>query len=250
MNHFLHGVARAVAETFDLPAPVLEVGSYQVPGQEEIADLRPLFAGKDYVGLDARAGPGVDCVADVEELPHDDGSVGTVVAMNTFEHVPRFWRGLAEVYRVLRPDGVFLLSCPFYFHLHDYPRDFWRFTPDALKLLLEDYPQRLVGWQGPARRPAHIWAAAFREDCPAITPEQFLRYRQLVGRYAREPLAWGRAWRYRLGRLLCGSRPFAPYLEQDRWQTEYSTSEFRSPTRSRSRRSTSNAPPGSAAGHP
>src|SRR5262249_39372777 len=156
---------------------------------EEIADLRPLFAGKDYTGLDVRPGPGVDCVADVEELPHDDGSFGTVVAMNTFEHVPHFWRGLAEVYRVLRPHGVFLLSCPFYFHPHDSRRDFWRFTPDALKLLLEDYPQRLIGWQGPSRRPAHIWAVAFREDFPTVTPEQFARYRELVGRYARQPLA-------------------------------------------------------------
>jgi hypothetical protein len=48
MNQFLNGVARAVAETFDLPGPILEVGSYQVPGQAEIADLRALFAGKPY----------------------------------------------------------------------------------------------------------------------------------------------------------------------------------------------------------
>ena len=41
MNRFLHGVARAAAETFELPGPVLEIGSYLVPGQEEIADLRP-----------------------------------------------------------------------------------------------------------------------------------------------------------------------------------------------------------------
>ena len=34
MNHFLNGVARAVAETFDLPEPILEVGSYKVEGQE------------------------------------------------------------------------------------------------------------------------------------------------------------------------------------------------------------------------
>ena len=39
MNRFLNGVARAFAETFDLPGPILEIGSYQVPGQEEIADL-------------------------------------------------------------------------------------------------------------------------------------------------------------------------------------------------------------------
>ena len=56
MNRILHGVARAVAETFDLPEPILEIGSYQVSGQEQIADLRSLFRGKDYLGVDTHQG--------------------------------------------------------------------------------------------------------------------------------------------------------------------------------------------------
>src|SRR5205823_12601843 len=100
MNHFVYGVARAVAEAFDLPGPVLEIGSYQVEGQEEIANLRDLFPQRPYVGVDCRAGPGVDQVADVQDLPQADASVGTVLALNTFEHVPRFWRGFEEIRRV------------------------------------------------------------------------------------------------------------------------------------------------------
>ena len=223
MNRFLHGVTRAVAETFALPAPVLEVGSFQVPGQDGIANLRVLFPGHEYLGVDVRPGPGVDQMADVQDLPFPDRSVGTVLAMNTFEHVPQFWRGLTEVYRVLRPDGVLLMSSPFYFHIHAYPNDYWRFTPEALKLMLADYRQLLIGWQGPSRKPIHTWAVAFREKFPPITPEQYEQYRQRVSRYARQPLALGRSLRYRLGRLLCGSRPFAPYLEQERWQTECRT---------------------------
>src|SRR5438270_353995 len=34
MNHLLHGVARALCESFPFTGPVLEIGSYQVPGQE------------------------------------------------------------------------------------------------------------------------------------------------------------------------------------------------------------------------
>ncbi len=103
MNEFLHGVARAIAETFDLPGPILEIGSQQVAGQEEIADLRPLFRDKRYLGVDIAGGRGVDFVADVESLPQVDGSVGTVIAMNTLEHVPHFWRAFDEIHRVLRP---------------------------------------------------------------------------------------------------------------------------------------------------
>src|SRR5262245_58177086 len=113
MNHFLHGVARAISEAFPLPEPILEIGSYQVAGQEDISDLRRLFPGRTYQGVDCRPGPGVDRLASIEALPYADGSVGTVIAMNTLEHVPRYWRGLAEIYRVLSPDGAVLLSCPF-----------------------------------------------------------------------------------------------------------------------------------------
>jgi SAM-dependent methyltransferase len=219
MNEFLNGVARAVTESFDLPGPILEVGSYQVPGQEEIADLRALFPGKRYLGIDARPGPGVDQVADVEALPFPDRSFGTVVAMNTFEHVPRFWRGFEEVYRVLRPDGALFISCPFYFHIHAHPSDYWRFTPEAFDLLLRDYPNKIIGSHGPAKRPANLWAVAFREDRPPVTPEEYACYRRLMAAYARQPLPWRRHLRYRLGRFLCGRGPFAPYLDQERWET-------------------------------
>jgi SAM-dependent methyltransferase len=223
MNRFLNGVARAVAETFDLPGPVLEIGSRQVPGQERLADLRSLFPGKEYLGLDVCPGPGVDCVADVEALPQPDHSVGTVLALSTFEHVPHFWKGFEEIYRVLRPDGAVLVSCPFYFYIHPYPSDYWRFTPQALDLLLHRYPNKILGWHGPPRRPANVWALAFREGRPAITRPEFDRYRTLLGRYARQPLRWSKRLRYRLGRWLCGRRPFAPYLDQERWETECRT---------------------------
>jgi GT2 family glycosyltransferase/SAM-dependent methyltransferase len=223
MNQFLNGVARAVGEAFDLPGPVLEIGSYQVEGQEQIADLRSLFPARPYIGIDARPGPGVDQVADVEALPHETGSVGTVIALSTFEHVQHFWRGLDEVYRVLRSDGALFMSCPFCFHIHNYPSDYWRFTPEALEVLLRDYPNKILGWHGPPKRPINVWAIAFREDRPPVTEQEFERYRQLLGQYAHQPIRLRKQLRYRAGRLLFGRRPFGPYLEQSVWGTKLRT---------------------------
>jgi SAM-dependent methyltransferase len=220
MNRFLRGVARAMVESFDLPEPVLEVGSYQVAGQEELIDLRGLFPGRRYTGVDFRPGPGVDLVANVENLPLPTGSVGTVLAFSVFEHVKRFWRGFDEVFRVLRPDGVFLVCTPFYFHVHAYPHDYWRFTPEAFDTLLDRYPTRVLGWHGPERRPLNVWAAAFREQAKAPTGTQIETYKRLLGHYAREPLGWGRRLRFGLGRVLCGRRPFAPHLDREKWETE------------------------------
>jgi SAM-dependent methyltransferase len=220
MNQFLHGMIRATAETFDLPEPILEVGSYQVAGQETIADLRSLFRGKKYIGLDKRSGPGVDCVADVEDLPHPSGSVGSVIAVSTFEHVPRFWRAFEEISRVLRPDGALLVACPFYFYIHAFPNDYWRFTPAALELLLERFPTKILGWHGPSRRPINVWAMAFREGCRPVTGAQFEQYQARLRSHCRQPLRWKKKMRYNIGRWLFGRRPFAPYLEQDHWECQ------------------------------
>jgi SAM-dependent methyltransferase len=226
LTPFLHGVARATAEAFDLPGPVLEVGAFQVEGQEALANLRPFFAGKSYLGVDQRAGPGVDELADVENLPYADGSFGTVLALSTFEHVAHFWRGFEEVRRVLRPDGALLVACPFYFHVHDEPCDYWRFTPAALEVLLEDYPGKVIGWHGPESRPANVWAVAFREEAPALTAADHARYQGLLRRHARMPLPWAKKVRLNLGRALFGGGYFAPHLERERWQTRLCTTHF------------------------
>jgi SAM-dependent methyltransferase len=218
MNQFLRGMVRASAETFDLPEPIMEIGSYQVEGQEAVANLRSLFPGKKYLGVDKRPGPGVDCVADVEMLPQPAGSVGTVIAVSTLEHVPRFWRGFEEIYRVLRSNGVALIACPFYFYIHSFPSDYWRFTPAALELMTEPFATKIIGWHGPERRPINVWALAFREKYTPVTGDQFERYQDCLQLYAQQPVRWKKKLRYGIGRLLFGRRPFAPYLEQDHWE--------------------------------
>ena len=220
MNLFLRGMMQAVAESFTLPEPILEIGSYQVEGQADILDLRSMFPGKDYVGTDFRAGPGVDLVADVEKLSLPDASVGTVIALSTFEHVEQFWLGFKEVERVLRPDGVFVVASPFYFHVHAYPNDYWRFTPEALKSLLRGYPTKIVGSHGPDRRMANVWSIAFKDRAAQPTNPQLEAYKVNMAKYAREPLPWARRLKYQLGRVLCGRRPFAVYLDRERWSIE------------------------------
>lgn len=220
MTRFLRGMVRAVAESFPLPEPILELGSLQVAGGSDHVDLRHNFPGKAYTGVDFRPGPGVDCVANVESLPQANASVGTVIALSTFEHVKRFWKAFDEVHRVLRPDGVFLCAMPFYFHFHAYPSDYWRFTPEGLDLMLEPYPARLLGWHGAERRMANVWSIAYREQAQRPTEAQIELYRHKMNEYAREPLGLRQQVLYRIGRAICGRRPFAPHLDREKWTLE------------------------------
>jgi ubiquinone/menaquinone biosynthesis C-methylase UbiE len=48
----------------------------------------------------------------VYELPYENSSFDLVVSFSTFEHLHEYPKGLAEVARVLRPSGLFLLGMP------------------------------------------------------------------------------------------------------------------------------------------
>jgi SAM-dependent methyltransferase len=229
MNAILRGLVRTVSETFTLPGPILEIGSYQVAGQEGVADLRTLFPGRSYLGVDIRAGRGVDLLASVEELPYASGSIGTILAISTLEHVPRFWRAFDEMHRVLRPDGALLVACPFYFHRHAHPNDYWRFTPEALEMLLAPYPSKIIGYHGPPPRPANVWGLAFREDRSSISADEYHLYQTRLRHHARMPLPLTRYLRLQLGRLLFGPGHFAPYLLREHLGSKCLNSESRNP---------------------
>jgi SAM-dependent methyltransferase len=217
MNRLLRGVVEATREVFHLPEPVLEVGSLQVDG-EDMINLRDIFRGKDFLGVDFRPGKGVDQVADVERLPFADNTFGTVLALSTFEHVKRFWLGFSEVARVLKPGGAFLVSCPFHFHIHAYPSDYWRFTPEALESLLEEhYSEGIIGWHGADRRMANVWALAYKKGGPTrICPRTEGLYREALYDCAQEPMPLGRKVRYGLAALVAGRRPFAPWFDREK----------------------------------
>jgi SAM-dependent methyltransferase len=215
VNTFVAGVCRAAVETFEATGPVLEVGAFVVEGEDYIAGVRQSLQEKLYVGVDVRRGPGVDSIADTERLPHRDRTFGTLIALNCLEHVRRFWVAVEEIERVLRPDGLVIMSCPFYFRIHSFPNDYWRFTPEAFRLLLERFPSKIIGWRGPKKRPLNVWAVAAGPDYPPITEEQHARFRRLIRSFARQPLSWDKRFRYRVGRLLCGRGPFAIFLEAE-----------------------------------
>ena len=178
---------RAFVETavaaFDLAGPVYEFGSYLVPGQEELADLRPLFPGRRYIGCDMRAGPGVDRVEDVARLSLPDGCAETIVCVETLEHVFEARRAVEELIRVLAPGGVLLLAAPFDFRVHDYPSDYWRLTPSCIARLLSPLPASIVGWQGVASHPHTVFGVACKTPVGA-------RFHRGAGRFVEGFQAW------------------------------------------------------------
>jgi SAM-dependent methyltransferase len=148
MRHSIREFVEIAARTLPVVEPIYEFGSYRVPGQERLADLRPLFPGLRYVGADMRAGLGVDRVLDLHRLDLEDGAVGTALCLDTLEHAEYPHRAMEEIHRVVRRGGVAVISSVMKFPIHDYPHDYWRFTPEAFRTLLKPFDQVHVDWAG------------------------------------------------------------------------------------------------------
>jgi hypothetical protein len=79
MRPHLREFLELCARTLACPEPIVEIGAFQVSGQETIADLRPLFQSKHYIDRDMRRGPGVDRIEDIHALSFRSGEVGTLI---------------------------------------------------------------------------------------------------------------------------------------------------------------------------
>jgi SAM-dependent methyltransferase len=67
-----------------------------------------------------------------------NNSADIVLAEQVFEHVRDPFKGVGNVYSILRPGGYFLITTPFFLKVHGAPRDYWRWTSDGLTAMLED----------------------------------------------------------------------------------------------------------------
>lgn len=153
-----------ISKNFTIMEPIIEVGSFIVPGQEELANLRPIFPSKQFIGCDMRHGNGVDKIQNVECLSLSNESVGTVLILDTLEHVENCFKALDEIHRVLRKDGIVIMTSVMDFPIHDHPSDYWRFTPEAFKLLLSKFPIKIIGSQGNPDYPHTVYAIGIKSN--------------------------------------------------------------------------------------
>lgn len=145
--------------------PVVEIGSFIVKGHEKLANLRSFFPQLKYIGCDIRKGPGVDRIENVEKLTFKNGKIGTVLILETLEHVQNPIKAMSEIHRVLKKDGIAIVSSLMNFRIHNYPEDYWRFTPRGIEYLLRKFPLRIIGFQGEKEEfPTNIFGIGFKSN--------------------------------------------------------------------------------------
>jgi cephalosporin hydroxylase len=160
MRPHIHEFFQKCAACLPCREPIVEIGAWQAPGQEAIADLRPLFPGKKYLGCDMQHGKGVDQIENIHQLTFEDSSVGTFLLADTLEHVADPIRGMREIHRCLAEDGIAIFTSVMHFPIHAYPNDYWRFTPESFRALAEPFPTKAIFYAGPADFPHTVCGIA------------------------------------------------------------------------------------------
>jgi SAM-dependent methyltransferase len=180
MRKSIRKFVELVSETLPVSYPLYEFGSYQVEGQQSQIDLRPLFTGGEFIGADMREGPGVDVILDLHKIDLPDDHIGTILTFDTFEHVEYPHRAIEEIYRVLKPGGKVVFSSVMRFPIHDFPSDYWRFTPAAFESLLKPFDSTFVGYAGYDYFPHTVVGIGFKGsgEIPSAFHKQFVNWQK------------------------------------------------------------------------
>jgi SAM-dependent methyltransferase len=125
---------------------------------------------ESYDVWDVEQSPVATIVGDLQSAPQiASASFDCIIATHVLCNIARPWLASAEMLRILKPGGVVLCTVPMVLQGHaPHPRDYWRFTPDTLPVLFEDFsrvevhsygnaatasgsPQFLMKWHFPKR---------------------------------------------------------------------------------------------------
>ncbi len=86
--------------------------------------------------FDVKAGVSIDF--EVDQLPASDGSFDTVLFLNVMEHIYNYKNIISEVYRITKPGGRVIGVVPFLMWYHPDPKDYFRYTHEALEKIFAE----------------------------------------------------------------------------------------------------------------
>jgi SAM-dependent methyltransferase/uncharacterized protein YbaR (Trm112 family) len=99
-------------------------GSVAGAGMESLIDDPRI----QLIETDVAIGPRAQIICDAHDLPFRSGVMDAVIVQAVLEHVLDPQRCVAEIWRVLRPDGLVYSDIPFMQQVHGREFDFQRFT--------------------------------------------------------------------------------------------------------------------------
>lgn len=115
---------------------LLDIGCGTKPYRSMFADVVDEHVGLDHAGS-FHDTSNVDLLGTAYEIPAPDDSFDCAVSTAVLEHLEEPEQALRECHRVLKPEAVAVYTVPFIWHIHERPRDFYRFSKYGLRYLFE-----------------------------------------------------------------------------------------------------------------
>ena len=79
----------------------------------------------------------IDLFGTAYEIPCKDESFDSALCSAVLEHLEEPESAIRECYRILKKDGYTIYSIPFIWHIHEEPRDFYRYSKYGIRYLFE-----------------------------------------------------------------------------------------------------------------
>jgi SAM-dependent methyltransferase len=132
-------VAHYLADHTGDSLSIVDIGARSVLGHQTYRDLFNRAAWR-FQGLDIEAGNNVDILVNdpYHWIDIEPASFDVAISGQALEHVEFPWKTFAEIFRVLKPGGLFCLIVPSSGEEHRYPVDCWRYYPDSMRALARD----------------------------------------------------------------------------------------------------------------
>lgn len=132
--HRIHSAALAIAIHQYASGILLDIGCGEKPYSALTKGLVTHHFGLDHSDS-LHSKKQVDILGIAYRIGVADNSVDTILCTVTLEHLEQPQTAIQEMYRILKPNGYLIVSAPLFWHLHEEPRDFYRYTKYGLAYL-------------------------------------------------------------------------------------------------------------------
>lgn len=134
---------------------LIDIGCGVKPYKEMLSHLVDTHVGVDHTqtGHDKS---NIDLFGTAYNIPAENENFDSAICTAVLEHLEEPENAIRECYRVMKTGGYAIYSVPFIWHLHEEPRDFFRYSKYGLQYLFEK-----VGFEVIEIRPLSGFAVTF-----------------------------------------------------------------------------------------
>lgn len=116
---------------------LIDIGCGEKPYEEMIEKYVDKHIGLDYEAS-LHGNKLTDLIGTAYDIPLEDKSCDTVLCTDVLEHLEEPKKAVKEAFRILKSKGYGIYTVPLYWHLHEEPRDFYRYTKYGLEYLFKE----------------------------------------------------------------------------------------------------------------